>query len=210
MAVEDLLAIDEARSAVNLPSGATQQDGELKRYLTGLSRRVDDLCGPVVIRTITDEEHDGGVHRIWLRKSPADSVTSVSEWLNTTETALTAETRASQPADAYLHGHTGPLHFIRRRNTGSDARFPTGRQNVLVTYEAGRYASTADVDELFKLTAASILRRIWKREASSWSQSTDFVTDTEGATPQRSFFRVVDPMIKEFLADELLPPGMGV
>lgn len=210
MAVNDLLSLVEARSAVNLPEGATQQDVPLTLFVSGLSRRVDKLCGPVVIRAVTAERHDGGAHRIWLKQSPASSITSVSEWLDTTETVLAAETDGVKPADAYLAGKTGPLSFIRRRNTGTDGRFAVGRENIVVAYQAGRYANTASVDELFKLTASSILRRIWKREQSSWAQSSDFFSDTENPTPGLRFFKAIDPMIMEFLADELLPPAAGL
>lgn len=210
MAAADLLSLAEARSAVNLPTGAGAHDTDLQLFLTGLSRRIDQLCGSVVIRTVTAERHDGGSHRIWLEKSPASSITSVSEWLDTTETVLTSETDSVKPADAYLLGNTGPLSFIRRRNTGTDARFATGRENVVITYPSGRYADTASVDELFKLAAASILRRIWKREQSSWAQEPDFFPDTENPRPGLQFFKAVDPMIMEFLADELLPPPAGL
>lgn len=210
MAVNDLLTLVEARSAVNLPAGAGAHDADLQLFVSGLSRRVDQLCGSVVIRTVTAERHDGGTHRIWLEKSPASSITSVSEWLDTTQTVLAAETDGVKPADAYLLGNTGPLSFIRRRNAGTDARFARGRENVVATYQAGRYADTASVDSLFKLAAGAILRRIWKREQSSWAQAPDFFPDTEDPRPGLQFFKAVDPMITEFLADELLPPPAGL
>jgi hypothetical protein len=206
MAATDLLTPSEARSAVNLPGGDTSHDVDLQLYITGISGRVDAICGPVVERTVSSEKHNGGRSKILLDVQHVASVTSVSEWSNTTETALTEESNTTKPTSGFLLHTVTPYDWIIRRSGNSDASFPSGRNNVVVTYEAGRYADTAAVDETFKLAASSILRRIWKREQSSWSQTTDFFADTEQPAAMRGFFRAVDPMVKELLADEVLPP----
>lgn len=207
MAATDILTLAEARRGVNLGSSTTH-DAELGMFVTGITGRIDALCGPVVNRTITGERHDGGKLRIFLEESPAFSVTSVSEWLHTTETVLTAETDGTKPSQGYLLDHVGNLSFIWRRAGGSDTNFAEGRRNVVVTYVAGRFADTASVDDRFKLAAASILRRLWKREQSSWAQSPDFFGDPDD-TRSLGFFRAVDPMVRELLADELKPPPIG-
>lgn len=196
----------EARSAVNLPTGNTNHDVDLQLFITGISGRVDKLCGPVVQRTITGERHNGGASKVLLDYQHVATVTSVAEWSNTTETVLTAETDASKPATGYLLHTVTPYAWIVRRSGNADALFPVGRRNVVTTYTAGRYTSTATVDETFKLAATAVLRRIWKREQSSWAQAPDFFDNTENPRPSLSFFKAVDPMVKELLADELLPP----
>jgi hypothetical protein len=81
---------------------------------------------------------------------------------------------------------------------------------VLVTYEAGRYADTASVDARFKTAALAILRRFWARETPSWVRGTggfaDLVSNpaVEPGTP--GFFRAVQPVVNELLADQLLGP----
>lgn len=206
MADTDLLTIVEARLAVNLPSGDTSHDTDLQLYVTGITGRIDAICGPVVERTVTAEKHNGGRSKILLDVQHAASITSVSEFSNTTETQLTEETNASKPSSGFLLNTAAPYDWIIRRSGNADATFPSGRNNVVVTYEAGRYADTASVDDTFKLAASSVLRRIWKREQSSWAQTPDFFTETENPTPSQRFFRAVDPMVKELLADEVLPP----
>lgn len=208
MAATDILDLDEAAVAVNLPTGSTAQDNDLQLYVSGISGRIDKLCGPVVQRTITGERHNGGCARVLLRYQHVASVTSVSEWSGTTETALTEETDATKPTAGFLldDGDSGIYAWVYRRSGNADARFPVGRRNVVVTYEPGRYADTASVGETFKLACASVLRRIWKRESSSWAHTPDFFADTENPTPSMGFFKAVDPMLKELLADELLPP----
>lgn len=210
MAARDLLTLEEGRRAVNLPNPASvnAQDTDLQLYITGISGRVDKLCGPVVQRAVTGERHNGGCDKVLLRLQHVAEVTAVTEWSGTTETTLTAETDGSKPSTGYLldTGDSDIYAWVYRRSGNADARFPVGRRNVIVDYTAGRYADTASVDETFKLAAASVLRRIWKRESSSWAQSPDFFDSTENPAPSLGFFKAVDPMIKELLADELLPP----
>jgi len=210
MAARDLLSLEEARRAVNLPSPATvnPQDTTLQLFVTGLSGRVDKLCGPVVQRTITGERHNGGRSKILLSKQHVASVTSVAEWAGTTETTLTEETDGTKPAAGFLldPGEGGIYAWIRRRSGNGDAAFPTGRLNVVTTYSAGRYADTTSVDETFKLAATAVLRRLYKREQSSWAQSPSYFQDTDNPTASVGFYKAVDPMIKELLCDELLPP----
>lgn len=210
MATRDLLSLEEARRAVNLPNPANEStmDTDLQLFVTGISGRVDKLCGPVVQRDITGERHNGGRCKVLLTKQHVASVTSVVEWAGTTSTALTEETDAAKPSDGFLldAGEGGIYAWVWRRSGNGDATFPTGRLNVVVDYTAGRYENTEAVDETFKLAATAVLRRIWKREQSSWAQSPSFFEDTENPTASLGFFKAVDPMIKELLADELLPP----
>lgn len=207
MAVNDLLTPAEAREAVSLKPTDTAHDDELQRWITGISTRIDKLCGPVVIRTVTNETHDGGTRTIWLRDTPVSSITSVVEYVHTTATTLTAETNASKPADGYLPILEGHRAKLLRRNAGADATFASGRQNVVVTYEAGRAASTSAVDALFKTAASSILRRLWAREAPSWARVGGGFDDD--LTTGVGFFKAVDPMITEFLSHELTPPALA-
>lgn len=211
MAARDLLSLEEARRAVNLPNPAQPNatlDVDLQLYVTGISGRVDKLCGPVVQRAITGERHNGGCRKILLTKQHVAAVTSVVEWAGTSSTTLTEETDAAKPSNGFLldPGEGGIYAWVWRRSGNGDATFPTGRRNVVFDYTAGRYADTAAVDETFKLAAGAVLRRIWKREQSSWAQSPSFFEDTENPTSSLSFFKAVEPMIKELLADELLPP----
>lgn len=210
MATRDLLTLAEGRSAVNLPNPGAENalDGDLQLYITGISGRVDKLCGPVVQRAVAGERHNGGrsgCGKVLLKLQHVAAVTSVAEWAGTTQTTLTEETDSVKPANGFLLD--GDIYaWVYRRSGNADAQFPPGRRNVVVGYTAGRYTATASVDETFKLAAGSVLRRIWKREQSSWAQSTDFFDDTENPRPSLGFFKAVDPMIKELLADELLPP----
>jgi hypothetical protein len=164
----DVLTIAEARSAVALGSD-TSMDTVLAAWVTAISRQLDQLCGPVVVRTITAETCDGGASTIRLRYTPVSSITSIAEYLNTTSTTLTAESNTTKTVSNYrvdLRSGT-----IRRRNTNSDACFADGRGNIEVTYVAGRAANTAAVDSKFKQAASMMLRAAWVGEQASGSQT---------------------------------------
>jgi hypothetical protein len=209
VAAHDLLTLAEGRSAINLPDPEQPNplDDELQLFITGLSGRVDTLCGPVVQRAVTGEEHDGGRERILLRKQHVTAVTSAVEWQNGVSTALTVQTNASPAGTCRLYRGDQTIYaWLLRMSGTSKIKFADGLGNVVVGYTAGRYTATATVDTTFKLAATAVLRRLWKREQSSWAQAPDFFPDTDNPAPSLAFFKAVDPMICELLAGEMLPP----
>lgn len=202
----DVISLTDAKVAVNISTA--DHDAELELFITAISRRFDELLGPVVNRSVT-EYHDGGRVFITPRQTPLSSVTTLKEYDGAT-TTLTAETFGTEPSDAYLVVSTHYAHStkIYRRNGRGDTTFPYGRQNVELVYVAGRAATTAAVDKRISQTAGAVLRRLWKREAGAWSQSATFFEATDAA-PSSGFFKAVDPVVKEMLADELKLPGIA-
>lgn len=164
----DVLTLDEGKEAVGIATANTDLDDEIASWITGTSRALDVLVGPIVNRTLTDELYDGGWPDIDVDWWPVASVTSLYEYDGTVETTLTAESNASKPDDAYLLTpwrsdrslYTGQ---IRRRSANADSKFPPGRANVKITYVAGRAANTAAVDERYKTAARIILDNAWSR-----------------------------------------------
>lgn len=177
MATNDVLSSAEALAAVNLTADST---GRLVILTSAVSQQLDELCGPVVQRTVTAETHDGGSTFIALDERPVASVTTVTEYAGTTSTTLTAESNTSKTGNDYFLDTGG---VIRRRSGGGDSRFPTGRGNVAVTYVAGRAANTAAVDAKFKQAAAMMLRNLWVSEAASGSETIGAFTDQIAVNP---------------------------
>lgn len=162
MAATDVLTLAEAKIAVNLTE-TTAEDAKLARWVTAVSERLDDLVGPVVRRTVTDQL-EGGDCSVFLSTYPVTSVTSVKEYDRYgTETVLTAETLTVKPGDGY---RTKPYsadptllgNELERRVNGGTWLFA---QDVLVEYTAGRVANTATVGEKFKQAAALMLKNVW-------------------------------------------------
>lgn len=159
MATLDLVTLDETKRALALTASAS--DTLLTSWITAVSLRVDSLCRPVVVRTLTDELHNGGYAWIAPTYTPISSITSLSEYDTAgTATSLSAEDYDTKPASAYLVDG----RLIRRRASGADTTFVAGRRNVRLTYVAGRYATTALVSEQFKRAALIILRHMWQQE----------------------------------------------
>lgn len=185
----DVLTLAEAKQAVGLEQSNTSHDDYLRSLITAVSGQLDQLCGPVRNRTVTDETHDGGGTFIRLRRRPVYSITTVAEYTGTSSTTLTAETNASKTAANYLHdGTPATIHSgtIIRRTSNSDGTFADGRRNIVVTYVAGRAANTEVVPAKFKQAASMMLRNIWTAEQASG-------TETFGAFPEPGFNPLLGP-----------------
>ena len=197
----DVISLDEGRSAVSLSgSSGTVHDSTFESWITTVSQRMDFLCGPIVQRTITDERHSGGTDAVWLKNTPVVSITSVTEYAGGTATVLTAETETVAGTYRLENG------VLYRRSGWYGSTF--GSQSVLVTYVAGRYATTEDVGARFKTVAQMALRRIWDREAAAWARTPDAFSDIGDSVPR--FFQVIDPVVRELLSDEMTLEGHGV
>jgi hypothetical protein len=90
------------------------------------------------------------------------SVTTLTEHQGTTPLTLTVEAVTTSPSNGFLLDTS--LGKVVRRAGKRDWWFPSGRGNVVVTYVAGRYASTLEVDQRFKRAALITLRNLWSRE----------------------------------------------
>lgn len=193
----DILDIDEAEAALNM-TGATHE-AELAQWVTAISRRIDDACGPVVVRSVT-ETHQGGSSWIIPYTQPVYEVTTLTEYSGVAPTVLAVEAFPTVTSADYalVNG------IVYRRSSGCDAVFAGGR--VIITFDAGRYADTASVDAKFKAAAGSILRRLWAREAGAWARGGDPFANADTTV---GFFKAVDPMIDEFLGSERLAPAIG-
>lgn len=197
----DLLTEAEAEAELDNPTGL---DAEIASLNTAISRRLDGLCGPIVQRTVTGETHDGRRH-VYLLNRPVMSVTTVTEYAYTTATTLTVETNAVKTSDNYqFDPRTGVLY---RRSGGCDVPFTPGRQNVVVTYVAGRYADTASVDALFKQAARICLKHLWVNEKSQGTQTFGSVVGYDDTIGMRVPTFAIPRAAVELLADELIGEG---
>lgn len=158
----DILTLTEAKKALAIDTNFSENDSLIQTYIEAISARLDDECGPIVQRTITQETHSGGKNTIYLYKRPVASITTLTEYDGTTPTVLTAHTNSTQTSDQYLlESNKGT---IRRMDSGTPTLFIEGYNNIVVTYVAGRYASTSEVTEKFKLAASITLAHIWRSE----------------------------------------------
>jgi len=193
----DLLTLDEAKRALNIPLADTAFDTELASYVTAVSQRLDDLCGPIIKRSVTAEQHDGqGI--IWPDLQPVATIGAVTEYVSGTGTTLTAETLNA--AGDYTLAHAGTHNSqLRRRTSWSDQPWSGP---VTISYVAGRFNSTADVSPKFKQAAAKTLAWLWKGDQGGGSV-------TFGGADDTSLFGLgfaLPNVVVELLALEARPP----
>lgn len=194
----DIITLAEGRAAVNLHASDTSQDTEVAAYITAVSRRLDQAVGPVVVRTITAETHDGAGRFVRLNHSPVSSITSVTEYVETIGTVLTAET-VGVATTANNYALDARYGILTRRSGGTDTSWSSGRSRIVVTYVAGRYANTTAVDPLFKSAASIFVAHLWRRE-----QSSEPVT-----AYQRGHGVAIPRVVKEMLTDEWRLPAVA-
>lgn len=205
----DILTEAEAiRAALGTDSAAVNHTEQIARMNTAVSRRIDEVVGPVVQRTVT-EYRDGGCGSIYPHRTPVVSVASVTEWDGSAQTPLTADTWGTAgAADGYATDGTGHGFRIIRQASGHRSVFRAGARSVRLVYAAGRFADTASVDPLFKEAAGEVLRRLWHREAGAWARGADPFDAGDGFSTTR-LFRAVDFVVDELLAHEKLPPSVA-
>lgn len=195
MATDDLLTAAEARRFVGLGTADATRGTLLAQYVTAASRTLAKACGTIIYGTVTGELQSGGRGYVYVDEHPVAQVVQVVEYDSTTAATLTAETNATKPNDSYLADLTSGK--ILRRSGGAAALFPTGMDNVYVTYVAGRFASTATVDDRWKTACGLLLKNAWR------SQEYGVGTVDEFDVPQASFPRFMVPnSVKELLGDE--------
>ncbi len=191
----DLLTLAEAKDALGRELTDTNSEELLKQYITGVSERLDQVCGPIVQRTIADELHDGSTSTIWLKETPVASITTLTEYDGTTATVLTRQTPGTQPSNGYVLYDTQGK--IVRTTLGNVWKFPRGFQCIKVTYVAGRYTTTNTVTDLFKQAAATFLSHVWQMEQGMGS---DLFPTYEGG--QRVVTWSLPKRVLDMLGDE--------
>jgi hypothetical protein len=168
----DVLTLDEAKRAVSLSESRVGNEDVLEMAVTAVSRVIDDLRGPVVIREVAGEVHVGGWRSIIPRVQPVAAITAITEYSGTTPQTLVVEDFPSTTPFDYRLDEDGIVH---RHASGEPARFASNR--VVVTYEAGRYPDTESVDAQFKKAASEVLFGNWQKFAAAWARGGDPFAD---------------------------------
>lgn len=197
----DLVTEAEARAMVGLTHHGDNQVLILGLMVGALTEQIEDLCGPVVRVTVSNEIHTdrSGKRLLHLRRGPITSVTTVEEGTDT----LTAETWGVdggyllEPHSTSTAAGSGAL--IRRYGQ----RDHCWGANVRVSYVAGRVVDTAAVPACFKEAMHIGLRNWWRMEQRTLGAVEDY------ETPQLAFPKFALPdSAKMALRSELLPKGM--
>lgn len=169
----DVLALAEAKQILSIGSVDTTDDVNLARAVTAVSRRLDELVGPVVQRPVSGEMHNGGYCTVELLQAPVAAVTAV------TENGVVLVEGTDWVGDRYKPDPALYDGFIVRRSGNYDIPFTSGRLNVVVSYTAGRYADTATVGAVYREAAGLMLRNLWRSYQESVGQVGEFDTPVQ-------------------------------
>jgi hypothetical protein len=173
----DVLTLTEAKTALRI-TGASH-DTELAAWIT---------------------LHQSPSGALFLYQPPVVSITNVKEWASGTATTLTAE--ANDTAGGYRYDSR--LGTISRRSSWYDTTWSS--DYVTVTYVAGRAATTAAVDPLFKQAAAIILTHLWRSSGTGRGEVFDAVDGSNVfGTPPFSIPRAA----VELLGGEVRAPAIA-
>jgi hypothetical protein len=179
----DVITLAEAKQALNVSPGRTADDVLLASYVTAISRRMDQLCGPIVKRSVTESFSGYGGSAV-LKYRPVASITSVTD----SGTTLTSP-------QYFVDSATGVLSKI---SGVTPAAWVAGFLSVSVTYVAGRFNDTASVQEPFRRSAALLLAHVFRGEHGAGSESFGGVEEFQGMP---GFF--LPNVVRGLLGDEL-------
>lgn len=198
----DVLSLMEAKQAISLEDNYSDNDSLLSAYISSVSARLDQACGPIVQRSVTGELYDGGYSTIWVRQKPLVSVSSVIEYQKTNAVTLTEDTNLTSPSEGFrLNLKAGTM---TRTKSGLPYYFYDGLQNIKITYISGRYADTESVGDIFKVAAQAFLAHLWK---TNQGLGTSTFGAYDGGTPNVTYS--LPNRVKDLLGDELIQPGIG-
>lgn len=180
-----ILSLADAKR--HLSKTSTTDDDEIRSWVESITAGIEGLCGPVIVRTVT-ERHDGRrVPLIALRQTPVLSVTSVVPILTG------GTTYAVSDLDVDL------VTGVVQRLDGGTLTGP-----LRVTYQAGRRIVPAAMSSAARI----ILQHLWRtRQGPSRPQRG--VQDFDVTEPIAGFGYAIPNRALQLLEPYRLPPGVG-
>lgn len=205
----DVLTPEDAKSIVRRAPSEVVHTARLEAYVSAISQKLDELVGPIVRRTVTGEEIDGtGQCHLRVRRWPVHSFTTVLSYQQGVSTTLTAETvsvAGDYRAEKWADDPTLLSGRLLRRSSWSSQYWAYGNTFV-VTYQAGRYATTAAVaGSRYWEAAALMLKSLWRAEETTAQLSDDDFFEPVSTVP--GF--LVPRAVKEMLADQIQYAGVA-
>lgn len=133
---QTIVELDDVKDYLNLGTTDRSHDGELLRFVAGLTPVVEFITGPILPKTYTNEMYNGGTPLISLRKRPIISVSNVTEFLGPIAYTLTQVAERDQ-GSIYSYLVSPPGSILRTTAGGGVQPFFGGTDSVMVTYTAG-------------------------------------------------------------------------
>jgi hypothetical protein len=180
-----ILSLADAKKHLNKTT--TTDDDEIRGWVESITTGIEGLCGPVIVRTVTERHEGRRVPVICLRKTPILSVTSVVAIL-TGGTTYTV-------ADLDVDTETG---LVQRKDGG------TFTGPLRVTYSAGRRIVPANISSAARI----ILQHLWRTQQGA-SRPSRGTQDYDVSEPIPGFGYAIPNRALQLLEPHRLPPGVG-
>lgn len=182
-----ILSLADAKKHLKRPPGRSDRDDEIQGWTESITRGIEGLCGPVVVRTV-EERHDvSRATTIVLQHVPALELVGVSPILST-GTAYAVE-------DLDLDPETG----VVQRLDGGTLIGP-----LRAVYKAGRPVVTANITSAARI----ILQHLW-RTTQGPGRPQPGTGDFDVTEPIAGFGYAIPNRALQLLEPDRLPPGVG-
>jgi hypothetical protein len=196
-----LCSLQDLRDELNLTSTNTVHDDELRLYLSATTPIIEDIAGPQLRQTFT-EQFDGGVQNIILRHAPIASVSTVIEYWGSYSFTLA---QAATPSDAGQYSFTvDPTvgTITRRTPSGAATFFAAGLRNIHVTYTVGTGVVPGNVRLAARRQAAHLYRSSQQGSRPSFGTGdVELAVTPSGYAVPRAVIELVKPNRR--------PPGIA-
>lgn len=182
-----ILSLADAKKHLKLKAGRTERDDEIRGWTESITRGIEGMCGPVIVRTVEERHEVRRAGTIALQHVPALEITSVSSLLST-GTAYVVD-------DLDLDPETG---VVRRLDGGT----LTGL--LLFTYTVGRPIVSANIGAAARI----IVQHLW-RTTQGPSRPQPGTGDYDVTEPISGFGYAIPNRALQLLEPDRLPPGVG-
>lgn len=185
MATLDMITRPEALAILSREGAdlSNVDEDELNRLITAASTELVRHIGASVKRPIVQQLNGGG-HLVELEVWPIASITSVHEWVGTTDLTITERVLGVANSNEFIADRK--FGRLRRTVSGRRYRWADGEQNIVVDYIAGRADTTTDVSEQEKRACAITVRHLWEQDKTLGMPMVDQQTARPWAVPLRA------------------------
>lgn len=187
LAPPTILSLTDAKKHLKLKATRTDRDDEIRDWTESVTRGIEGLCGPVVVRTVHERHDIRRAQAIALRALPALELTDVHPILSTGT--------AYAVADLDLDPDTG----VVQRLDGGTLTGP-----LRVTYTAGRPVVPANITAAARI----IVQHLW-RTTQGPSRPQPGTGDFDVTEPIAGFGYAIPNRALQLLDPDRLPPGVG-
>ncbi|MFD5975564.1 hypothetical protein [Streptomyces bacillaris] len=187
LAPPTILSLADAKRHLKMPPGRSDQDDEIRGWTESITRGIEGMCGPVVVRTVTERHHVRRAATVALQHTPVLELVSV--------TPVQGGGPGYAVDDLDLDPDTG---VVRRLDGGT----LTGL--LLFTYTAGRPVVPANITAAARI----IVQHLW-RTGQGPGRPQIGTGDFDVTEPITGFGYAIPNRALQLLEPDRLPPGVG-